>query len=91
MFGALLQQSVNQAETYFPMLSTEELDSEKTLLDTKDLIRKEFEQSNGHEYLEYLVKLAEEIAQPKGGLLGFGKKLATEDQEAIEKVKSVLT
>lgn len=90
LVAACIQHCVNNAPEYFAMVQTDQLDLEREIFETKKVIASEFQQANGEEYLDFLKLLATKIAQPKGGFLGFGKKVVTEDADAIKKVESLL-
>ena len=88
--GACIQQSLSEAPSLIEWLNSEGINAKDELKSVNQLLQSEFDAEKGNSYKAFLKSLAEDIAQPKGGFLGFGKKIAEEDKKAIDLVVECL-
>lgn len=88
---ACIQMAVNNAEHYFSLMEQGALDLKRDIAESRSVLQSSFQHANGDEYLEFLRQLAEKIAQPKGGFMGFGKKVADADAQAVQEVITLLS
>lgn len=85
-----IQHSLSEAPSLIEWLNSDEINAEEELKSVSQLLNDEYDAEHGGSYKAFLKSLAKDIAQPKGGFLGFGKKIAEEDKKAIDLVVECL-
>ena len=88
--NSCVTEGAKNARQYFEMIQQGLIDPDTELKTLREAVMKKFGKAESSRYLQFLTDLADDIAQPKGGFMGFGKKVSNIDSDAVKQVKALL-